>query len=267
MTDGTHVPDPWSPLRRHTSARIALGRAGGSLPTGEVLNFAIAHAAARDAVHAELDTGSLLHDLSPLGLDCLLLATQATDRETYLQRPDLGRGLDESSRGTIAALPRDERDIAFIIGDGLSAPAAQRQSLPLLAALLPLLRMSQMIIAPLCIVRHARVAVEDEIGLALRAKIAVMLIGERPGLSTAESLGVYLVFDPKPGRTDAERNCVSNIRTDGLSPAAAAETLIHLIMESLRRRISGVQLKDDRPERRLTDSQHEAPPGLLQIDP
>jgi ethanolamine ammonia-lyase small subunit len=267
MADGTYVPDPWSPLRRHTSARIALGRAGGSLPTGEVLNFAIAHAVARDAVHAELDTESLLRDLSPLGLECVSLTTQATDRQVYLQRPDLGRRLDESSRGTIAALPRDERDIAFIIGDGLSAPAAQRQSLPLLTALLPLLRTSQMIIAPLCIVRHARVAIEDEIGLALRAKIAVMLIGERPGLGTAESLGAYLVFDPKPGRTDAERNCVSNIRTGGLSPAAAAETIAYLIAESLRRRISGVRLKDDRPETQLTDSRDEASPGLLQIDP
>lgn len=247
MADPTFAPDPWSSLRRHTAARIALGRAGGSLPTREVLDFNIAHAAARDAVHATLDVKSLQLALDPLGLECLSLSSMAQDRETYLQRPDLGRRLDEPSRAALAALPRGETDVAVIIADGLSAPAAQRQSPVVLQHLLPILKSAQFRLAPLAIVRHARVAIEDEIGSMLGARLAVILIGERPGLGTAESLGAYLVHDPHLGRTDAERNCISNIRDDGLRPAEAAELLGYLITESLRRRISGIALKDERP--------------------
>jgi ethanolamine ammonia-lyase small subunit len=256
MVDLTHLPDPWSGLRQFTAARIALGRAGASLPTAEVLDFALAHAAARDAVHAVLDVDMLKADIEPLRLPVLVLATLARDRLTYLQRPDLGRRLDEESRAilkeraqTWAGSPCDGGgcDVAFIIADGLSAPAAQRQAPALLARLAPMLMGPGLRVGPICIVRQARVAVEDEIGQALGAKVAVILIGERPGLGTAESLGAYLVFDPRAGRTDAQRNCISNIRPGGLNSDDAARTLNYLITESIRRRISGVGLKDERP--------------------
>src|SRR6185437_7084165 len=218
MHRSIHHPDPWSALRSHTSARIALGRAGASLPTAEVLDFAVAHAAARDAVHAALDVDALRADLSSRAIPSVVLSTCAADRQAYLQRPNLGRRLDEASRAALAAMEKPETpDIVFIIADGLSAPAAQRQSAPLLSVLLPMLQKAGSRIAPICIVRQARVAVQDEIGAALGAKLAVILIGERPGLGTAESLGAYLVFDPCAGRTDAQRNCISNIRPGGLT--------------------------------------------------
>jgi len=246
MNVSTHTPDGWSALRRYTAARVALGRAGGSLPTDEVIRFAIAHAAARDAVHTPLDVESLQRDITHLQMPYLVLATMAADRATYLQQPDLGRTLDGDSRGALAARTEKGADVVLIVADGLSAPAAQRQATPVLAGLVPALWRDGLRIAPLCIVRHARVAVEDEIGAALGAKAAVILLGERPGLGAADSLGAYLVFDPRPGRTDAQRNCVSNIRPGGLSAAEAADTLHYLISEALRRRLSGVMLKDDR---------------------
>lgn len=246
VSQPTHIPDSWSSLRRLTTARIALGRAGASLPTARVLEFSVAHAAARDAVHAGLDVDALESSLATLGLSLVRLATNARDRESYLRRPDLGRQLDEESRTALAALGGAETDVAIIVADGLSAPAAQRQAAPLLSELLPFLRSNGLRMAPLCIVRQARVAVQDEIGQRLRARVALILIGERPGLGTAESLGAYLVFDPRPGRTDAQRNCVSNIRPGGQTVAAAASTLHYLITQSLHRRLSGVALKDDR---------------------
>lgn len=243
------APDPWSHLKRHTSARIALGRAGGSLPTREVLDFAMAHAAARDAVHAELDWARLAADLNALGLETISLNSAAQDRQTYLQRPDLGRRLNDESRTVLAqrtASASSAPDLALVISDGLSAPAAQVQAAPLLAKLLPMLRDSRISVSPACLVRHGRVAVQDDIGHALRARAALILLGERPGLGTPDSLGAYLVFDPRPGRTDAQRNCVSNIRAGGLGFRAAAGTLQYLVAESLRRRTSGIALKDDR---------------------
>jgi ethanolamine ammonia-lyase small subunit len=245
----TVTPDPWSFVRWHTAARVALGRAGGSLPTAEVLSFAMDHALARDAVHSELDLDATEESLRPLGLPVIRLQTQATDRLTYLQRPDLGRRLDDASLAALSASPRPSRppDVAVIVADGLSALAAARHAGAVLEALVPKLRSGGFTLPPLALVRHGRVAVQDEIGAALGAKLAVILIGERPGLGTPDSLGAYLVFDPKPGgRTDADRNCVSNIRPAGLPPPAAAETIHYLIAESLRRRISGVSLKDER---------------------
>jgi ethanolamine ammonia-lyase small subunit len=239
--------DPWAALRRHTSARIALGRAGGSLPTREVLAFSAAHAGARDAVHAPLDADRLVSDLRPLGLSVMSLHSAAPDRATYLQRPDLGRRLDEGSRRALAShRPAEAPGLAVVVSDGLSAPAAQRHAAPLLAELLPLLRGSSISISPVVIVRHARVAVQDEVGQALGARAALILLGERPGLGSPDSLGAYLVFDPRPGRTDAERNCVSNIRPGGLPYPAAAATLHYLITESRHRQLRGVGLKDDR---------------------
>ena len=250
------MTDPWEHLRRHTAARIAIGRAGGSLPTAEVLAFSAAHAAAQDAVHAELDFALLESDLRTLSLKCVQLHSAAPDRRTYLQRPDLGRALDDVSSSAIVANPVD---LAIIVSDGLSAPAAQRQAAPLLNHLLPLLRRSSITFSPIYLVRHARVAIEDEIGERTGAKAALILLGERPGLGSPDSLGAYLVFEPRVGRTDADRNCVSNIHPAGLSFPAAAETLNFLISESLRRRLSGVKLKDDRilppatPDRHFLD--------------
>jgi ethanolamine ammonia-lyase small subunit len=249
-----HEPDPWSRLRRHTSARIALGRAGASLPTAEVLQFALAHAAARDAVHSELEVDRLERGLQPLNLPILRLQSRAADRQTYLQRPDLGRALDDASLLRLSNAPRPS-DVALIVADGLSAVAAQEQAPMVLERMVPKLRDARLTIAPLCLVRFGRVAIQDEIGAALGTKAAVILIGERPGLGSADSLGAYLVFDPKPGRTDADRNCVSNIRPEGLHPHVAAETVAWLLLESLRRRISGVELKDERTPLMLAGSQ------------
>ncbi len=242
--------DAWSHLRRHTAARIALGRTGGSLPTSALLAFAHDHALARDAVHAPFDSAALTASLQPLDAAPLLqLASAAHDRATYLQRPDLGRRLSPASIAQLSTLNTQlpEPDLVVIISDGLSALAAEFQAPPLLAALLPRLRAAGLTVAPLCIVRHARVALQDELGGLLRARVSLMLLGERPGLGTPDSLGAYFTFAPRPGRTDAERNCLSNIRPAGLPPAAAAEKLATLITAALRLGLTGTALKDDLP--------------------
>jgi ethanolamine ammonia-lyase small subunit len=241
------LPDRWKKLRALTSARVALGRAGGSLPTGEVLSFAAAHAAARDAVHEPVDWNAIEAELRRMGRECVRLHSAAKDRATYLQRPDLGRVLDEASTKKLSELRRGvSADLAVVVSDGLSAPAAQRQIVPLLTQLLPKLEAAPVTVSPIVLVNHARVAIQDEVGSAIGAKAALILLGERPGLASPDSLGAYLVFHPKSGRTDAERNCVSNIRPGGLSFTAAAETLHYLISQSLQLRLSGVLLKDDR---------------------
>lgn len=240
--------DAWQSLRELTAARIALGRAGGSLPTRELLAFSQAHAQARDAVHAPFDEDRLATELQPLGLDILRLATDATNRTEYLRRPDLGRRLDTASRESLQQIPHPEDgfDLAVILSDGLSAPAVIAQAPELLAGLLPRLTTEGWRVAPLAIVRHGRVAVSDEVGELLNARIALILLGERPGLGTADSLGAYFVHYPRPGRTDAERNCVSNIRPAGLPIAPAADTLHYLLTAARTKRLSGVHLKDDR---------------------
>jgi ethanolamine ammonia-lyase small subunit len=239
------IEDSWQHLRCHTSARIALGRAGGSLPTAEVLAFAAAHAAAQDAVHAEFDLDRLESDLKAQSLDGIRLQTAAPDRQTYLHRPDLGRRLSDASANSIQAADPPP-DVALIVSDGLSAPAAQTHASSLLGKLVPLLRSSSIRTSPVYLVRLARVAIEDEIGQRVGAQAAIILLGERPGLGSPDSLGAYLVYGPRIGRTDADRNCVSNIRPAGLPIVAAAQTLHYLIVESLRRKISGVMLKDER---------------------
>lgn len=230
---------PLDRLRGLTGARVALGRVGASLPTAEVLGFALAHARARDAVHAALDTDALAGDLAGLGIDSLTLASAAPDRATYLRRPDLGRRLAEGEAARLAG----PVDVALVIADGLSAVAVQSQAAPFLAALTPGLRRAGLATGPAAIVRQGRVAIGDQVGAAMGARLALVLIGERPGLSAADSLGLYLTWGPQPGRTDAERNCLSNIRPGGLPAAAAAETALWLIRESLRRGLSGVALK------------------------
>jgi ethanolamine ammonia-lyase small subunit len=239
------TPDAWRGLRAHTAARVALGRAGGSLPTAEVLDFAMAHAAARDAVDAALDVETLVTSLDGVGPNVLRLHSAAPDRPTYLRRPDLGRQLDADSRLRVTATT-GTYDVSLVIADGLSALAAMRQGPALLRELVPSLQCAAVRVAPLAIVEQGRVAIQDEIGHLLAAAASVILIGERPGLGSPDSLGAYLVFGPKPGNTDAQRNCVSNIRPAGLPIPAAAELIRYLLLESLRRKLSGVELKDER---------------------
>jgi len=242
-------PDPWFDLRRLTGARIALGRAGGSLPTAELLGFSAAHAAARDAVWSELDLDRLEADLAARGLGSppLRLSTQASDRVVYLRRPDLGRHLEPASQERLlSAAPRGGCDVVLVVGDGLSAGAAQAHAPALLGALAVRLRERGLRLGPVVVVRQARVAVQDPVGQALGARAAVIALGERPGLGSPDGLGAYLVLDPRPRRTDAERNCVSNIRPEGLPIAAAADLLGWLTVEALRRGLSGVELKDER---------------------
>lgn len=251
--------DPWSHLRRLTSARIALGRAGSSLPTAEVLDFAAAHAEARDAVHAPLDVDRLAGELREFGSSVVQVQSQAQSQAEYLQRPDLGRRLDEASHVALSAIPGADLDVAVIVADGLSAIAPQLHASPLLRDLLPRLVARGLRVGPVVVARHARVALQDEAGELLRARLSLILIGERPGLGAADSLGAYLVFGPKIGCTDAERNCVSNIRPAGMPLAAAAELLDHLIASSLRLGLSGVRLKDDRPLPRRGAAAHALP--------
>ena len=258
--DTTVTPDPWHALQSATSARIALGRAGGSLPTREWLAFKSAHAAARDAVHYAFDAERLAAEIGALGSPVVIVASAASDRNTYLQRPDLGRRLDEPSRCALQELPLEgSLDLAVVVSDGLSALAVHRQAPSLLAALLPRLRADNWRISPIVVARFGRVALEDEVGQLLGAQLALILVGERPGLGSPDSLGAYLVFAPRIGNTDANRNCVSNIRPEGLTHQTAAETIHYLLSESRRRRLSGVDLKD---QRMLTPSI-----GLRQIDP
>lgn len=243
------IPDPWDGLRALTPARIALGRAGGSLPTAEWLGFSAAHAAARDAVWSALDVDALAVGLEAVGLPIVRVRSQARDRTSYLQRPDLGRRLDpedEAALGRTRASARDGCDLALIVADGLSATAAQRHAAPLVALLAPRLVARGLRIGPIVVAVQARVALEDAVGAAMGARAALILLGERPGLGSPDSLAAYLVFGPRVGRTDAERNCVSNIRPDGCPLAAAAELLEWLLVESLRRALSGVGLKDER---------------------
>jgi ethanolamine ammonia-lyase small subunit len=229
--------NPWTSLRELTAARIALGRAGHSLPTRELLSFQLAHARARDSVHRALDVRDLLAELSARGLAALTLHSAARDRTTYLRRPDLGRRLDSESA---ARLTPGGYGAAIAIADGLSATAVHRHALVLLDALLPAL--SEWRLAPIAVIEQGRVAVADEIGERLGANLAVMLIGERPGLSSPDSLGAYLTWSPRAGRTDAERNCVSNIRTEGLAPDAAARRIALLMQTSRTHQVTGVGL-------------------------
>jgi ethanolamine ammonia-lyase small subunit len=216
------------------------------LPTREWLSFKADHAAARDAVHNEFEAEGLAAQISALDAPVVVVDTLAGDRMTYLQRPDLGRRLSEASRRRLSDMTPvgAPLDLSIVVSDGLSALAAARQTTPLLAELLPKLTSGGWRVAPVVVARFGRVALEDEIGQVQGAQLALILIGERPGLGAPDSLGAYLVFGPSPGNTDAHRNCVSNIRPEGLPIVAAAKTIWYLLSESRRRRISGVSLKD-----------------------
>jgi ethanolamine ammonia-lyase small subunit len=243
VADGTL----WARLRAATPARIALGRVGNAPPLGAVLAFQHDHARARDAVHARFDPVALAADLAPL--PTLVVASAAADRATYLRRPDLGRRLMPESAALLDAVVAADpglagRDVAIVVGDGLSATGVQAGAAALVRALVAAL--DGLSLAPVVLASQARVALGDAVGEALRARVTVMVIGERPGLSVADSLGIYLTHAPRAGRADSERNCISNIHAHGgLSPARAAATLGRLLREALRRGLSGVALKDD----------------------
>lgn len=243
-------PDIWSGLRRFTAARIALGRTGGSVPTRALLEFNLDQALARDAVHAPFEAERLAAELRAVpGMpEVVMLESAAGDRATYLQRPDLGRQLSAAAAARLAALTMaTPPDLVVIASDGLSALAAHQQVPPLLTALLPRLRAAGLTLAPVCVVRQARVGLLGEIGAHFRARLALILLGERPGLGTPDSLGAYFEFAPQPGRTNAERNCLSNIRPGGLPPASAAEKLAGLLGAAIARGCSGIALKEDGP--------------------
>jgi ethanolamine ammonia-lyase small subunit len=290
VADRTAGPgaDPWTELRRHTPARIALGRAGTSLPTAELLGFAAAHAQARDAVNVPLDVGALAAALGEARITAvgearttaigaarttaigagpgdaraeaaavehadvgtgaeaaiLQVSSSAPTRAAYLRRPDWGRRLAPESAERLRGAAGAPVDLVIVLADGLSATAVQRHAPALVAALIDALG-AELRLAPLVIATQARVALADEVGALLRARAALILIGERPGLSSPNSLGAYLTHEPKPGCSDAQRNCVSNIRPEGLAPAVAAARIAWLVREALRRRLTGVGLKDN----------------------
>jgi ethanolamine ammonia-lyase small subunit len=239
--------DPWQRLKGFTTARVALGRSGVSLPTSEVLRFGLAHAQARDAVHQPLDIKALRDSLHQAGFTTGAVTSQAESRSAYLRRPDWGRRLDgdgtsllkECARPRWAARPK----LAFVVADGLSSLATQTHSLPLLLALEPYIPDIRTL--PVVVATQARVALGDEIGQLLGAEQVVVMIGERPGLSSPDSLGLYLTYEPRPGLTDAERNCISNVRPEGLDYPHAARKLAYLIAGARRLGKSGVDLKDD----------------------
>lgn len=241
--------NPWQMLRQFTRARIALGRAGGSLPTVPMLEFQLAHARARDAVHLPFDAAAIEDRLAGMGLEALRVRSAAPSRESYLQRPDLGRKLDAPSRELLrsnAESAANGFDAVFVIADGLSALAVHNHAVDVLALSREALAKCGWRIGPVVIAEQSRVALGDEIGELLHAGQVAILIGERPGLSSADSLGVYLTLAPRIGRSDAERNCISNIHPDGgLSSAQAAHKLIYLMTEARRRQVTGVALKDE----------------------
>lgn len=228
-------------LRSLTPARVGLARTGISLLTHDQLAFQLAHAQARDAVHARLNAPALAAQIANLNPahSPLILKSAAPDRATYLQRPDLGRTLSAESRALLMPGPFD---LALIICDGLSALAVERNALPLIEALQP--QLSALTLAPITIVSQGRVAIGDEIGAALHAELVIVLIGERPGLSSPDSLGAYITFQPRPGRTDAERNCISNIRAEGLTASQAATQIAYYMDAARKLRLTGIGLKE-----------------------
>jgi ethanolamine ammonia-lyase small subunit len=232
-------------LRAQTPARVGLKTAGTSLATTEILDLNLCLAEARDALQARISTTSLLPQLTSRGWHPIILKSAARDRSEYLRRPDLGRRLSAESRNLLdeSEPPRDGNGLVVVIADGLSAIAAERHVIPLLDELIPLL--TPVTKAPIVIVEQARVAVGDEIGERLKAELLLLLIGERPGLSSPDSLGAYITWAPRVGRTDAERNCISNIRLEGLSYSTAATKIAHYLKAAHQNQLTGVDLKED----------------------
>lgn len=228
------------------------------MPTAEVLGFSLAHARARDAVHADLNVDLLEEELAGIGLPLRAVHSAARDRDTYLRRPDLGRRLATDDRLRLANLNQSPPEVLIVIADGLSATAVQQNAPLFLKSFLPRLRDASLTTQEVVLVRNGRVAIGDEIGGLMKAKLVLMLIGERPGLSVADSLGAYITYAAMPGRSDAERNCISNIRDAGLRPPAAAQKAFWLITEAFRQRVTGVALKDETNDlEELSFSPHE----------
>jgi len=238
-------PDDWEFLRTYTPARIAPGRAGHSLPTKALLDFNLDHARARDAVHSALNVEAVWGKLRVLPLEIVPLKSKAKTRQEYLLRPDFGRTLSEESREKLLAFDSPGYTLGIIVADGLSAQAVENHAVPLLEKLVPACRELGWTLAPLGLVEQGRVAVADEIGALLKVELVVILLGERPGLSSPDSLGAYLTYAPRPGLSDEARNCVSNIRPEGLNYELAAAKLVWLLSEMKTRRLSGVNLKDE----------------------
>ena len=264
--------NPWLELRRLTPARIALGRTGTSLPTSAQLDFQFAHAQARDAVHLPFDHAGLSAQLRERGRgrDSLLLHSAATDRNSYLQRPDLGRKLSDASAQSLRDYAQANPggvDLTIVVADGLSALAVHRHTLPFLTRLEEQMSADGWSLAPVVLVEQGRVAIGDEIGQLLGAKMVVMLIGERPGLSSPDSLGLYFTYNPKVGLTDAYRNCISNVRLEGLSYGMAAHRLLYLMREACRRQLSGVNLKDEAQVQTLESDAGADMKGNFLLDP
>ncbi len=237
--------DPWEELRQFTDARIALGRTGGGLPTKEYLRFSLDHARARDAIHEPFNPEWLKGRLESLGVESICLESAAIDRHTFLVRPDLGKRLSQKSIEYLNGYDYKGADICIVIGDGLSSKAVHKQSVPLLEELLPYFAKLHLTIAPIVLAKQSRVALGDDIAERMHCKCVIILIGERPGLTSPDSLGAYITYDTFRGRLESDRNCVSNIRPEGLSYQRAAFKIAWLVESAFSIGKSGISLKDN----------------------
>ncbi len=249
--------DPWHALRRYTQARIALGRCGNSIPTRELMSFKMAHARAMDAVHLALDGIYIAGKMKEItGIDTLLLHSAAKNRGEYLTRPDLGRMLSvESVRLLQKNVQPQNYDISLVVADGLSSTAIEGNIIPLFNLLVPELKKKGYSLAPIPVIEQGRVAVADHVAELVNAQMTIVFIGERPGLKSPDSLGIYMTYEATPGTTDERRNCISNVRKNGLSYPVACSKLLYLIEESFKRKISGVDLKDEQPNRQIRNAE------------
>ena len=250
------IQDPWHSLKQFTPARIALGRAGMSLSTQACLDFQLAHALARDAVNIPLDFAELEQRLHKCGLQTLTLQSQAENQRIYLQRPDLGRLLNASAMISLQNCPTIQTDAVIVVADGLSSKAIDHHAEPFLSLLVPELLLKGYRLPPICLVKHGRVAIGDVIAEHFAARLCIMMIGERPGLSSPDSMGIYFTYQAKAGlSTDADRNCISNIHKDGLTYQQALTKLLYLVEESEKLQLSGVNLKDQTTDSETNDQQ------------
>jgi ethanolamine ammonia-lyase small subunit len=238
-------PDEWQSLKAYTDARIALGKTGVSVPMAQSLAFKLAHAHAKDAVYSSLDQAQLIDLLREIHQPVVSLHSQATNRDIYLQRPDLGRRLADDSVRKLQQLRAQPCDLCIILADGLSASAINENAWPVVQLLIQAAKKMNFSISAISLVENARVAIADEIGSLLNAKLSVIFIGERPGLSSFDSMGAYITYAPSPGLTDERRNCISNIRQKGLSATLAVDKIMYLVQEAFRLQITGVSLKDN----------------------
>lgn len=257
--DPNVIPNPWNSLKQFTPARIALGRAGISQPTRASLDFQLAHALARDAVNLPVDFAELEQRLNFMGYQTLTLKTRAENQQMYLQRPDLGRLLSESAMDCLQQTAPISADAVIVVADGLSSKAIEHHAEPFLRLLLPELKERDYVLPPLCLLKHGRVAIGDAIAEHYSARLCMVLIGERPGLSSPDSMGIYFTYHARPEiSTDADRNCISNIHKNGLSYEQALKKLLFLLTVAEKFQISGVNLKDETTDTTPNDQQKRA---------